>query len=150
MFAVLAAMFVGMWVWKASVEPSAQRTVVPYSTFFSWVDAGKVQSVAMIGEALDGELKAPESVAGVSAKSFHTTLPAQDPALLPLLRSRGARIDVKSRQQPFAVEVIMTLLPWAIILGVWVLLSRRAGKMLAGAGGPAALMKSQSRKFDEI
>jgi cell division protease FtsH len=69
--------------------------------------------------------------------------------LLPVLREKGAKIVVKSQKQPFAVQLVLTLLPWALIIGAWVWMSRRARGML-GAGGPfGGLMKGPGRKFDK-
>ena len=47
-----------------------------------------------------------------------------------------------------AIQLVLALLPWVLILGGWVWLSRRAQGML-GRGNPfAELTKSKSRKFD--
>jgi cell division protease FtsH len=151
MFAVLAAMFVGMWFWKSTAEPVPQPTV-PYSQVFKWTEQGKVKGVVISGDSLDGDLKAAESVNGQSVSSFHTNLPQRDEALLELLREKEVRIDVKSQQQPFAVQVIMTLLPWALIIGLWMWISRRAQRAMTGAGGPfgiGGIGKSKGKKFDK-
>jgi len=145
---VLAVMLAAMWFWKSTNEGAAAPPV-PYSQLFDWLQQGKVESVVMKGDVVETTLKAQENVEGKSVKTVRTNLPTNDPALLPLLREKGVKITVASQQQPFAVQVVMTILPWALIIGVWVYLSRRAQGML-GAGGPlGGLAKSQSRKFDK-
>ncbi len=59
------------------------------------------------------------------------------------------RITVRSQRQPFAVQILFTLLPWVLIIAAWFWISKRAKGML-GAGGPlGGLIKNQSRKFDK-
>jgi cell division protease FtsH len=146
--AVLLAMFVGMWLWKSTAEQRAHEPTVPYSQFFQWVKDGKVTSVVLSGDSLDGRLTQPEKIGERSVQDFHSDLPPNDTALLPLLREKGVKIEVKSQQQPFAVQVIFTLLPWALIIGVWLWISRRAQKMMT-KGGPFGLLKSPGRKFEK-
>jgi len=90
-----------------------------------------------------------EALDGRTVKTFHTDLPQNDPALLPSLREKGVTITVKSRQQPFAVEMVMTLLPWVLIIGAWVWMSRRTQGMLRTGGPFGGFMKSPGRKFDK-
>src|SRR5882757_6230071 len=144
---VLAVMFGAMWLWKSTAERTHEPSVA-YSQLFQWAKDGKVESIVLTGESVDGKLKAPESLAGRSVRDFHTDLPPNDTAFLPLLRDKGGQIEVKSQQQPFAVQVILTLLPWALILGLWLFISRRAQRML-GSGGPLGLIKGASRRFEK-
>ncbi len=148
MLLMLAAMLVGMWFWRSSVEQSG-HPAVDYSTFYDWVEADKVDSVVMRGARLDGTLKAPESIDGRSTKVFHTIRPPDDEALLPLLRKKSVDISVRSEDQPFAVQLVLSLLPWVLIIGVWVWLSRRTQKMMAGGGPLGGILKSKSRKFEK-
>ena len=148
MLALLGVMFAAMWLWKTNAE-STTETPIPYSTFFNWAKEGKIESVVLDGEGLNGKLKGPETVNGKSIKSFHSNLAPNDLNLLPILHEKEVRIEVKSQQQPFGVQVLMTLLPWVLIIGVWVWMSRRAKGML-GAGGPfGAFMGNKGRKFDK-
>ncbi len=148
MLALLGLMFAAMWFWKTNAE-STTETPIPYSTFYNWARDGKIESVVLDGEGLSAKLKAPENVNGKSIKSFHSNLAPNDQNLLPILHEKEVRIEVKSQQQPFGVQVLMTLLPWVLIIGVWVWMSRRAKGML-GAGGPfGAFMGNKGRKFDK-
>jgi cell division protease FtsH len=141
-------LLVAMWVWKSAVERN-RHPPVGYSRLYDWVQEGKVESVLISSETVEGTLKSPEKLDGRTIKTFETNLPPNDPALLPLLRDKGVAIKVKSQKQPFAVQVLMTLLPWALIIGVWVWLSRRARNMLSSGGQLGGLLGSPSRKFDK-
>jgi cell division protease FtsH len=148
MLIVLALMLAAMWFWKSNIEGNEQPPIA-YSQLFDWIKDGKVESVVIAGDAVDATLKKAESLNGRTVKTFHTNLPQSDPALLPLLRDKSVSITVKSQKQPFAVQVVMTLLPWALIIGVWVWMSRRARGMLSTGGPLGGFMKSPGRKFDK-
>jgi len=149
MLVVVSLVLGGMWLWKATREEAPPSPPIAYSQFYAWLADGKVQSVVLNGEALDGVLKSPQTVEGRQVQTVHTNLAPNDPALLPLLRQKDVQISVRSHEQSFAAHVIPALLPWALIIGVWVWMSRRAKGML-GTGGPlGGLVKNQSRKFDK-
>jgi len=148
MLIALAVSFAIMWFWKTRTETETQPPVA-YSVFYDWLSTGHVESVVMTGDVIDGTLKTEQTVEGKSVKTFRTYLPANDSALLPLLREKGVRILVKSQQQPFAVQVLLTLMPWALIIGFSWWMSRRARGML-GAGGPLGnIIGNRGRKFDK-
>jgi cell division protease FtsH len=141
-------MLVAMWLWKSANEGAAKQAL-PYSQLFDWARSGKVASVDIAGDTVDATLKSPETLDGKSITTFRSSLPKDDPALLPMLRDNGVKILVRSQQQPFAVQVVLTLLPWILIFVAWTWVSRRAGSIM-GTGGPlAALTKSSGRKFDK-
>ena len=148
LFLALALVFVGTWAWRTFLN-EAPPAPIAYSQFYALLTEGKVQSVVMSGEALDATLKSPETVSGRALQKVHTTAAPNDPALLPLLRQKGVQIDVNSQQQSFPVQILLALLPWALIIGFWLWMSRRAKTML-GAGNPfGGMLKNQSRKFDK-
>ena len=148
MLALLGVMFAAMWLWKANTETTSEKPV-PYSTFYNWAKDGKLDSVILDGEGLTGKLKGPEFFEGKSIKSFHSNPAPNDVNLLPLLHEKEVRIEVKTQQQPFGVQVLLTLLPWILIFGVWLWMSHRAKGML-GPGGPFGnFMGNKGRKFDK-
>ena len=148
MLLVLAAMLAAMWFWKSANEGTA-RPSVAYSQLYDWIKAGDVESVTISGDTVEATLKTPQPADGKTVTTFISNLPPNDTALLPLLRDKGVHITVRSQQQPFAVQVVLTLLPWALIIGAWMWMSRRARGMM-GAGGPlAGFLSSPSRKFDK-
>ncbi|HVY29499.1 MAG TPA: ATP-dependent zinc metalloprotease FtsH [Polyangiaceae bacterium] len=145
---LLALMLLGMWFWRDQGE-SKNRPVVDYSAFYQWVRAGDVSDVMMKGSSLDGTLKAPKKIEGTQTKVFHTIAPARDDELLPLLRDKQVKFRVMSEEQPFAVQLLLTLLPWALILGVWLWLSRRAQKVMMSGGPFGNILKPRGKKFEK-
>lgn len=135
------------WLWQ-SQPGSRQYPDVDYSTLYSWVEQGNISSVTLKGRRLEGILRAPRALDGRQTTQFRTELPERDDSLLPLLRAKGTRIRVEREEQPFAVQLVLSLLPWLLIIGVWVWLSRRTQGMLARGGPFGELTKSKSRRFD--
>jgi cell division protease FtsH len=150
MFVVFAVLLGGMWLLQAQSEAEAElRPLVDYSTFYDWLESGKVSAVVIEGRTtIDGTLKAPEAVQGSPTKRFRSLRPEADEALLPLLRSQRVQIRVTSDEQPFVVQMLLGALPWLIVIGGGLWLSRRAQKMMTGGALPN-MVKSQVRKFEK-
>jgi cell division protease FtsH len=148
MLLLLGIMLAGVWFWKGQIERSASPPV-PYSQLYTWIQQQKVESVVLKGDVVDATLKEPQTLEGRSVKSFRSNLPSNDSALLPLLRDKGVQIVVRSQEQPFAVQMVMTLLPWALIIGFWMWMSRRAQGMMSTGGPLGGFLKSGSQKFDK-
>ncbi|MDE3077627.1 MAG: ATP-dependent metallopeptidase FtsH/Yme1/Tma family protein, partial [Chloroflexota bacterium] len=89
---------------------------------------------------------APAQASSASTGSTATQQPSQtsdrfktrvpdfgDPALLPALRSQGVTIDVNPAQGPSVWLVILeNLLPWVLLVGIFVFMSRRASQAQQG------------------
>ncbi len=129
-------------LYKSHPKPEAP---VPYSTFYDWISAGKVSRVVMEGSVIHGTLKAAEKVEAQSTTDIVTTLPpVEDRDLLPLLRKEDVTLDIKAPESSSVfVTALVSFLPWVIIIGGWLWISRRAQNALAG-GGAASLLGSRS------
>src|SRR5580692_11073055 len=148
MVLMLPLMLMAMWLWKSYTEGAAQPPIA-YSQLYQWIEQGKVESVVLDGELVSATLKSPETVDGRQIKDLQINVPPNDSQLLPLLRQKGVRISVKSQRQPFAVQILFTLLPWVLIIAAWFWMSKRAQGVLGSGGMLGGLMKNQSRKFDK-
>jgi cell division protease FtsH len=144
---VVAMLGLSLWLWRAGAA-TAQPTV-DYSVFFHWLEAGRVQSVVLSERTLEGALVSPENIAGRATSSFRTVLPDSDVALLPVLRDKQVVIRVADDAQPLAVELVLALLPWAVLIGVFTWSARRARATMPTAGPLAGFLKSKSRRFEK-
>ncbi len=135
-------------IWSTSQSKDA-KPAVDYSVFYSWIEAGKVTSVVIDGPTIEGALRAPENVSGASISVFQTVRPDDDQALLPLLREKNVGIRVKNSQPQLFTQVLLTLLPWVLIIGVWVWMSRRTASTMAGGGPLAAFLKTKSHRLEK-
>jgi cell division protease FtsH len=142
----LGGLFAVMAFTQWRVERESRR-LIDYSTLYTWADEGRLASVNVKGRRLEGALRAPVTTDGRAIEAFHTELPERDDALLPLLRRKGTRIVIESEARPWAVELGLTLLPWALIIGVSVWFQRRAQGMFA-RGPLGDFAKSKGRRFD--
>ena len=146
---VLGALLLGSWTLTHYFSATASEPALAYSAFYKSVDAGEVERVSIKGQTVTGSFKKAIPIAGRPSKAFRTLLPAQeDRDLLPLLRSKGITVDVKSEEQPAIVQILLSFLPFLLIMGGLMWLSRRASNM-AGAGGPLGMIRGRPRRFEK-
>ena len=148
-FGSLALLLTGLWLWR-SVAPGTTQPAVDYSEFYLWLEADQIASVTLKGQGLEGELKKSKSIGGDNRARFTTTVPLGEDGLLPLLRQRDVRVRAVPDEMSFGAGLLLSLLPWVLIIGAYVWLSRRMHKAFAEGGGPfGKILKSKSRKFDK-
>jgi len=144
----LALLLGGMAVWQSMNQEQAYPSI-DYSEFFQLVEEQKVATITWKGDTVIGELKKPEPRQNQSFDRFQTVLPESDTELLPALRKNGVNVKVRSQEAPLPLQIAGALLPWVLIIGVWIWLSRRAQQMMVGGGPLAGVLKGRSRRFDK-
>src|SRR5579859_1780436 len=149
---LLVAAALSFWTGRTSSTPPN----IEYSSFYALVEQGKVARVSVSGQDVKGTLKAAETVEGHSLREFHTRLPQQeDRDLLPLLRTQKVEITVEGESGLLA-QAALSILPWVVIMGAWVWMSRRAQRMAAnpfGIGSSSRRVERQDSipvRFDDI
>jgi cell division protease FtsH len=147
----LALLLLMFWGWRFIEPKEAEQPGISYTEFYRQAEAQRVQEVTLRGQEVRGKFREPVSISGQKLTQFKTTLPAQsDDALLPLLRDKGVSINAQSEEQPMALQIMMALLPWILIIGVWLWLRRRAQQMMSAGGGPfAGILKGRTRRFEK-
>jgi cell division protease FtsH len=146
---VLGLLLGGMAVWQSLANQEQAYPSIDYSEFYRLLEARKIESVTLKGENIVGHLSQPESKNDVAYQNFQSLRPDPDPTLVSDLRKYGVNIKVRSQEQPFAIQLVATLLPWILIVGVWIWLSRRAQQMMVSGGPLAGVLKGRSRRFDK-
>lgn len=123
---------------------------IDYSSFFSLAEQGRVARVTITGHGVTGMLSATEQVEGKSVREFSTVLPAQgDQDLLPLLRRNHVDVRAEPEQASFWGPLLVTLLPWVLVLGAWTWLARRARGAISGVGQPLqSILKGRPHRFE--
>src|SRR5688572_5548639 len=147
----LGLLLVAFWVWEhyATTEEGG-LTQISYTSFFKAVEEQKVQSVMLKGQSVTGKFKQEEKIEGQPLQTFRTMVPSQeDPELVPKLRLHGVEVDVKSEEQPLGLQILLSLLPFALIVGAWIWLSRRAQSMMGPSGPLSGVLKGRSRRFEK-
>jgi cell division protease FtsH len=127
------------WLFPPQREPVAE---LPYSRFKQELAADRVASVSMQGEQLSGSFRAPIDISPasgtktISYNRFHTILPpVADPQLMALLEQQQVEIQAQPREQAsFWSSLLISLLPWVLIIGIWWYVIKRMREQ-GGAGG---------------
>ena len=147
MMGTLALALLGMWAWQNRAA-KAQAPTIGYSSFFTLVEQGKVKSVVITGQNIEGELSSKQQVAGQALQKFRTLGPSEDVALLPLLRQKQVELHVASEEPPLALTLLLNVLPFLLIAGGLAWMSRRTQKMMASGGPLGGFLKGRNRKFE--
>jgi cell division protease FtsH len=140
----------GFWLYKHFSGDADTQPPIAYTSFYQALSDQKIESVTLRGQNVLGKFKAPTDVEGHKIATFRSMVPEQeDRDLLPLLRDKGVKVEVRSEEQPAGIQLIMSLLPLVLIIGVGLWLSRRAQTMM-GPGGPLGnMLKGRSRRFEK-
>ena len=149
MWAALIAVAIGVWTWRGDRGAKEPPTEVDYSTAYRWIAGGVVESVVLEGSSMKGELSAPQTAEQKQVERFATTVPQADESLIPLLRQKGVRMRVQAQEESSAMRILVALLPWVLIIGLWVWISRRARNAMMGGGGPFGGFLRKGRRYEK-
>ena len=150
--------------YSSVVKQSAERGVeISYSRFRDELSAGNVKKVTLRGHNIRGEFRAPVKVPPAApdqkAKLVETTLfsshvPAMDdPTLLPQLYNQKVEVQVVSAEGSAAGNLLLYMLPWLLIIGVWWFVmrgmkSQGPGGMMGGFARSGAKAHTSSERID--
>ena len=96
-----AVMLGGFWLYKHFSGDADTQPAIAYTSFYQELTEQKVESVTLRGQNVLGKFKAPTDVEGHKLGTFRSMVPEQeDRDLLPLLREKGVKVDVRSEEQP--------------------------------------------------
>ncbi len=99
---------------------------VTYSTFGRELERGNIAEIEITsGKFVKGEFKSPIAVQGRQIERFSVVLPIQDSELfLQRLEEKSIPIDAKEPKPSFGA-VFLQLLPWVILIGLWLFFFRQ-------------------------
>jgi cell division protease FtsH len=114
---------------------SGQHDATPsYSAVLNSAENGKVKSVTLDGTTLSGNY--------TTGDAFHTTIPANDPEMFTIFRAHGVDITNKDQNSNFWVNTLISIAPFALLLGLWFFLLRQ---MQSGGNKAMSFGKSRAR-----
>jgi len=138
-----------------SAKDSSRPAEIDYSTFYGLVEKDAVKQVTLDGRSIKGTIsKAAKLDKDLtkklsSTREFATTRPDEDKDLLPALRKHSVDINVHVEKQSWLGRLLISLLPWALLIGAWIWLSRRARGMMTGQSGPMGnFLKGRQKRFN--
>ncbi|WP_395541130.1 ATP-dependent zinc metalloprotease FtsH [Neotabrizicola sp. sgz301269] len=109
-----------------------------YSDFITQVEAGKVASVTLDGERV--------TMKGTDGNTYSTIKPDGE-MLTDKLIAKGVDVQVTPQQQSGFMSLLMTFLPFLVLIGVWIyFMNRMQG---GGRGGAMGFGKSKAKLLTE-
>ena len=152
---VLLGLLVLNWVLSTMLVRPPERTEVPYTLFRAQVEAGNVASVTGIEDAIDGQFKNPvrypEGDQGQEVTRFSTRRPsfAADDNLWELLTEHNVEVRAEPPPGPSLLErLLLGFGPTLLLVGLFVLLARRASGGATGAAGLGGFGRSRARRYE--
>jgi cell division protease FtsH len=157
---VVLALLALNWLSLLLAKPSSsseERVTVPFSPYFlQQLQASQVKSISTTGNAVEGNFKVqvkypPGAKKQTTTKLFKTEIPSfwSDSALTAELKEKNVEINAKSttKSTSLLVELLLGFGPTLLIVGLFILIARRA----AGGGAMGALGnfgRSRARRVD--
>ncbi|ABQ27413.1 ATP-dependent zinc metalloprotease FtsH [Geotalea uraniireducens] len=150
---------------KQSMEQGAE---ISYSRFREELAADNVKKISIKGFSVKGEFrsktKAASKVQGQEVvrevTAFNTVLPTiSDPTLMPELTAKKVELTAVSQETSSFAGVLIYILPWLLIIGIWWLMMRGVkgqgpGAMMGGFAKSGAKMYAGGEKinvtFDDV
>jgi cell division protease FtsH len=148
------------WLSVLFFEPSTgeQRVTVPFSPYFlTQVKADRVETIASKGDTVQGKFKTKlryptSNKKATPTKLFATQVPSfwNGSQLSALLQEKGVRINAESTttSESLLAEILLGFGPTLLIVGLFVLIYKRAAKSAGGMGALGSFGKSQARRVD--
>jgi cell division protease FtsH len=151
----LLGLLVLNWVLSALLVRPPERTEVPYTLFRAQVEAGNVASVTGIEDAIDGQFKNPVKVPAddhtQEVTRFSTRRPefAANDNLWELLTEHNVEVSAEPPPGPSLLErLLLGFGPTLLLVGLFVLLARRAAGGVGGAGALGGFGRSRARRYE--
>jgi cell division protease FtsH len=150
--------FLLLWfIFLAIVRPGTQPPALElaYSDFKQHVTQGNVAAVTVQGDRITGEFKnallAEANQEGRTYQHFHTVLPSfGDPDLVGLLEQHRVTIRAEQESSSWFRTLLIALLPWLLIMGLFVYSQRRMQQGLGGwGGGLFGFGKSRAKRYEK-
>ena len=148
------------WVSVLLYQPGAgePRVTVPFSPYFlTQVKERHVTAISSKGNTIEGTFAAKQSYPPSDAKAkptklFSTEVPTfwNGSQLSALLQEKGVQVNAKSTSssRSLLTELLLGFGPTLLIVGLFILLARRAAGAASGMGGLGAFGRSRARRVD--
>lgn len=141
--------FLVAWaIWNFFALRRGAKTSIDFSRFNEELDKGNIESVTIVEKDISGKLKYEATKitprGEQTFKDFKTYLPFDDPDLVKKLLEKGVAVNAKPSSN--WTSIVLGILPWVLILGIWFLFIRR---MSSGPDRAFSFGKSKARILNE-
>lgn len=134
----LLIIIVMIWMFDHYSASTPKASEISYSSFMKHVQQAEIKQVTIVDNVISGKLS--------DGKEF-TTIAPNDSKLVEKLEQN--KVDIKAElppQPPWWMEILSSILPILIIVGLWFMLMNQSG---AGGGKVMNFGKSRARRYDE-
>jgi len=134
-----------------------QQYDINYSQFIEQLNAGNIKSVTIKNLVVTGEfikeihIQLSGEKKTITVRNFQTFLPSfQGEGLIAKLQEKNVVVNIEpSEKGGFLWQILVSVLPWVLIIGVWILIMRRAQKQISGGpGGLFSFGQSKAKVYD--
>lgn len=153
---LLGLLFIYIWSQIFSSGSPGQYSI-NYSQFIAQLGAGNIKSVTIKNLVVSGEFVKEINIQltgekkTTAVKKFQTFLPSfQGEGLIAKLEEKNVLINVEpSEKGGILWQILIGILPWVLIIGVWILIMKRAQQQIQGGpGGLFSFGASKAKLFD--
>lgn len=152
---VLLAFMVAWFIFPLLFDTGDQGTEISYSRFLEQVDQGNVEQVLITGDVIEGtldetiEITTEDTEEGepIEVTEFRTVFPQAvgDDELVDRLLAQGAEVETESPSQGVLQALLVNLLPFLLLIAVFVWFARRARQ--SAGGGLFNFGRSKPRRY---
>ena len=128
---IIVLMMLGIYAYSylnpANTSNTSNRDELTYSSFYSQINDNNIKTAVFNGQTdITGQFKNP---VGQYTQYHVIQLPNGDNQLPQLLLSKGAVVISQPPQDnSFWLNLLIALIPWVLVIGLFVFLTRRAGQ----------------------
>ena len=131
---ILIAFVFGLWTFVNKGMGAPPVATISYSDVINRAVEGKVKDVTIDGTTLAGHY--------FTNDQFRTTIPPNDPEMYKTFLAHGVTIINKDQNSNFWVNALISIAPFALLLGLWFFLLRQ---MQSGGNKAMSFGKSRAR-----
>ncbi len=132
-----------LFVWESYYNtPAPAVYAINYTQFMDQLNAGNVNSVTIKKLQINGELKKDAKIVlqgdkqPSSVRYFQSVLPVfQGDGIMNALSSQKVAVTVESAEQSYVWQILIGVLPWALIIGLWIFMMRKTQQLQSGGPG---------------
>jgi cell division protease FtsH len=116
--------FFVIWMGVQFILNRSEKAVpIPYSTFMEELKGRNVVKVTMTDRSIRGTLKTPRAINEKNFTEFTTLTPFDDPKLGEELVK--ANVEIEAKQKSGWSDILISIIPWILLIGVWVYFLRQ-------------------------
>ena len=139
----LIALLVPVMFFQYTTRGATQATAIDYSIYDAQLTADNIARVTIIGgREINGEFKSSVLIEGRESRRFATKLPVAN-SETEVERLRAKNVTIKAEDPRVSLgAVLLQILPWIIIFGIWIFLFRQ---MQSGGNKAFSFGKSKAK-----